>query len=439
MSIELNGVIAGHVAAFNALANRPAGQAAVLLATTIGACSPVVANMAVPLLRVPVPRTVDPATKTMMRGGVPEASFFRSLARGVSVGYHECMPSTPELLLSVLDQSPIRQGGTAAQALRETVELARETERLGYTRYWVAEHHNTASFAGTAPEILIGQIAANTSSIRVGSGGVMLSHYSALKVAETFRLLSAFYPGRIDLGIGRAPGSDQHTASALAYPRPMADIAAFPRQVADLTGFLSGALPPGHPFSRIEAQPGPPIAVPELWLLGSSDYSARLAALLGLPFAFADFFGSAGDIGPQVADLYRQEFKPSTYLQEPRLGVAVHVICAGTAEQAHYVASSMRLMVAQLRTGRARTAILSPEEASRQELAIAPDQPGTGFARHFIEGNPEHVRTQLLAVAERYGTNDLTIATNCFSFEDRVRSYRLVAAACALGPAVPKK
>src|SRR5579875_2322882 len=217
-----------------------------------------------------------------------------------------------QLSLSVLDQSPMRHGGTASQALRETVELARAVEGLGYKRYWVAEHHNAGSFAGTAPEILIGQIAAHTSTIHVGSGGVMLSHYSALKVAETFRLLSAFYPGRIDLGIGRAPGSDRQTAMALVYPRPMADINTFPRQVEDLVGFLSGRLPAGHPFAAIEAQPGPPPAsVPDVWLLGSSDYSARLAAMLGLPFAFADFFGNAGDIGPQVADLYRRLFQPS--------------------------------------------------------------------------------------------------------------------------------
>jgi luciferase family oxidoreductase group 1 len=258
-------------------------------------------------------------------------------------------------------------------------------------------------------------------------------------VAETFRLLSAFYPGRIDLGVGRAPGSDQHTALALAYPRSMADISTFPRQVADLAGFLSGALPAGHPFSGIEAQPGPPAAVPDIWLLGSSDYSARLAAIAGLPFAFADFFGSAGDIGPRVAELYRQEFKPSTHLSRPKLGVAVHVICADTAEHAQYIASSMRLMVARLRTGHTRTAILPPEEASKLELGNVQDPFVAGFTRHFIEGDPEHVRAQLVDVAERYGTDDLTIATNCFSLADRVRSYQLVAEACNLTPGVPKE
>ena len=156
------------------------------------------------------------------------------------------------------------------------------------------------------------------------------------------------------------------------------------------------------------------------------------------PFAFADFFGSAGDIGPRVAELYRQEFKPSTTLLEPKLGVAVHVICADTAAQAHYIASSMRLMVARLRTGHAQTAILSPEDASKLELDNAQEPFVAGFTRHFIEGDPEQVRAQLIDVAERYGTNDLTIATNCFSFEDRVRSYRLIAEACDLTPGEPK-
>lgn len=337
-----------------------------------------------------------------------------------------------ELTLSVLDQSPIRQGGTAAQALQETVELARAAEGFGYRRYWVAEHHNTASFAGTAPEILIGQIAAHTSTIRVGSGGVMLSHYSALKVAETFRMLAAFYPGRIDVGIGRAPGSDPKTAVALAYPKAVADLNAFPDQVADLAGYLSGQLPEGHPFAGIAAQPGPPMGgSPEVWLLGSSDYSARVAAAFGLPFAFADFFGNAGDIGPQVAELYRRQFQPSAYLEAPRLTVAVHVICAPTAEEAHHIAASMRLVVARLRSGGATTPLLPPDEAAHAVLDTLQVGFLASFTRHFIEGDPVMVREQLLDVAARYGTDDLTVATNCYAFADRVRSYQLVAEAVA--------
>src|SRR5579871_96446 len=189
-----------------------------------------------------------------------------------------------ELTLSVLDQSPVRKGGTAADALRESVQLAQLVEQMGYARYWVAEHHNTGTFAGTSPEILIGQIAAATTSIRVGSGGVMLSHYSALKVAEQFRILEAFYPGRIDLGIGRAPGSDQLTAAALAYPKQPMDVQHFPRQVVDLINYLNGSQEDGHPFAAIKPQPGPLLPdKPEVWLLGSSDYSAQVAAVLGLP------------------------------------------------------------------------------------------------------------------------------------------------------------
>jgi luciferase family oxidoreductase group 1 len=342
----------------------------------------------------------------------------------------------PDFSLSVLDQSPIRQGGTAAEALRETVELAKVAERAGYQRFWVAEHHSSGTFAGTAPEILIGQIAAATSTIRVGSGGVMLSHYSALKVAEVFRLLSAFYPGRIDLGIGRAPGSDQRTAVALADPKPIGDIKQFPQQVADVVGFLANRLGDDHPFVGIEAQPGATIAdMPRVWLLGSSDYSARLAALLGLPFAFADFFGNAGDFGPIVADLYRREFKPSDYLEEPKVSVAVHVTCAETEERARYIASSMRLMVARMRTGHARAAIIPPDAASAIIDATDSDtkQLIAGFTRHYIEGNPDQVREQLNAAGDRYGTRDLIIAMNCYAFADRVRSFELVAEAMGIG------
>jgi luciferase family oxidoreductase group 1 len=339
----------------------------------------------------------------------------------------------PERTFNVLDQSPVRQGGTAAQALQETVELAQAAERFGYARFWVAEHHSSTNFAGTAPEILIGQIAAQTRRIRVGSGGVMLSHYSALKVAEEFRVLTAFYPGRIDLGIGRAPGSDQRTAVALADPRPQADVREFPRQVTDLLGFLTARLPEDHPFAAIAAQPGPPPAdLPEIWLLGSSDYSARLAAALGLPFAFADFFGSAGDFGPYITELYRAQFRPSAYLAEPRVNIAVHVICADTAERAAFVASSAKLMVARMRTGAGRSTLPPPEDAIAQ-LQTDPVGAFVGsFTRHYHEGDPASVRQQLLATAERYGAQELTVATNCYAFADRLRSYELVAQAFGL-------
>jgi len=340
---------------------------------------------------------------------------------------------TRSLTLSVLDQSPVREGGTAADALRETVALAKAVEQFGYARFWVAEHHNTAMFSGTAPEILIGQIAAHTSRIRVGSGGVMLTHYSALKVAETFRVLAAFYPGRIDLGIGRAPGSDQRTAVALSAPRPLADVRLFPRQVDDVLGFLHDRLPQDHPYTAIEAQPGPlPDGLPDVWLLGSSDYSARLAATMGLPFAFADFFGAAGEIGPEIAELYMRHFQPSDFLQEPKLSVAVSVVCAESEERAEMLSSSMKVAVARMRTGAGRSPLMVPEEAYQYLLNEDTRPLIASFTSQYIVGTPDQVHGGLLAAADRYGTNDLILATNCFAFADRVRSYELVSLACGL-------
>ena len=193
-------------------------------------------------------------------------------------------------MLSVVDQSPVRTGGTATDALWETVELAVATEALGYQRYWLAEHHSLPNYAGTSPEVLAGLVASRTKSIRVGSGGVMLSHYSAFKVAENFRMLAAIHPGRIDLGVGRAPGSDQLTAVALTYPGQPHDISHYPQQVLDLLGHLSGRLHPEHAFAGIQAGPGCP-EMPQVWLLGSRYESAYMAAQFGLPFAYAHFFG----------------------------------------------------------------------------------------------------------------------------------------------------
>src|SRR5688572_25704142 len=210
------------------------------------------------------------------------------------------------LRLGVLDQSPVRSGATPAEAIQETLALARATDRLGFHRYWLAEHHSTPALAGPSPEVLIPQIAAATSGIRVGSGGVMLSHYSALKVAEQFRVLETLFPGRIDLGIGRAPGSDQRTAWALAGGGR--DIEQFPQQIADVVAWLHDRLPDQHPFGGVRAMPAGPTA-PEVWLLGSSDASALYAADQGLAFSFAHFINADG--GPEVTRLYRERFRPS--------------------------------------------------------------------------------------------------------------------------------
>jgi luciferase family oxidoreductase group 1 len=343
---------------------------------------------------------------------------------------------TTPYTLNVVDQSPVRRGGTASEALHETILLAQAVERWGYARYWVAEHHNSGGLAGTSPEILIGQIAAQTKTIRVGSGGVMLSHYSALKVAEQFRMLETFYPGRIDLGIGRAPGSDQLTAAALAYPKVPVDISHFPQQVVDLIGYLSNTMAEDHPFGKIAAQSGPaPSEMPDIWLLGSSDYSAQLAAALGVPFAFADFFGHTSDHGPMVVDIYRRQFKPSGYLKEPKLNVALQVVCADTEERAQFLASSRRVArVQSLTNPNRRSGMIPPEEASSYELNANELEVVGQNAKGFIIGDPNQVREGILASAERYGTTDITVVTNVFYFEERLRSFELVAKAMGIKP-----
>jgi luciferase family oxidoreductase group 1 len=339
-----------------------------------------------------------------------------------------------ELTLGVVDQSPIQRDGKAADALRNTVRLAQAAERFGYQRYWVAEHHSSAGFAGTAPEILIGQIAANTSRIRVGSGGVMLPHYSAFKVAEVFSMLDTFYPGRIELGIGRAPGSDQLAAAALAYPKQQVDVQHFPQQVVDVVGHMSGTMDAQHPFAKLHTQAGSQSeTMPEVWLLGSSDYSAQLAASLGMPFAFADFFGSTGEHGPAVADIYRRQFKASGYLSEPKLNVAVQVMCAESEERARFIGSSRNLSKLNSMIGN-RGGLMPPEEASAYQPNVAERQAMDSYMKGYVDGDPQQVREKLLAVAERYGTTDVSIVSNCYYYEDRERSYELVAEAFGLTP-----
>ena len=338
-----------------------------------------------------------------------------------------------KLQLSVVDQSPMREGSTAGVALRETIQLAQATEKMGYNRYWVAEHHNLPNFAGTAPEVLVGQIAANTQRIRVGSGGVMLSHYSSLKVAETFRMLDALYPDRIDLGIGRAPGSDQITAAALAYPSMPKDIRHFPQQVRDVVNFLNDSQPDDHPFHEIAASPDEPDTAPQVWLLGSRYESAFMAAKMGLPFAYAHFFGMGPDDGPQIVESYRQNFEASENLEHPLVNVGVQVLCADTEEEARRIASSRNLGRLRSVTGRAK-GIPSPELASAYKYLANEWQFIQQYQHKCVDGDPEQVKAGLEKVAEDYQTPDLSVVTICYRFEDRVRSYELVARACGLEP-----
>ena len=329
------------------------------------------------------------------------------------------------LKLSVVEQSPLRKGGTGADALRETVELAVACEAWGYERFWLAEHHNIAGIASTSPEILIGQVAAATRTLRVGSGGVMLPHYSAFKVAENFRLLETLFPGRIDLGLGRAPGGDQRTLMALAYPGRPNDVRAYPEQVDDLIGFLADDLPPGHPFAGMRVGP-PGAGMPDVWLLGSGVDSAMLAAKRGLAFSFAHFFGNSKD-GPAIAEHYRRHFQPSGLCPEPRVHVAVQVLCADTTEQAEWHASSMKLGRIQMARNQGGSGIVSPEEAA--EHVFTPEE--EAFLAHAgmraSVGDPASVVAELDEIAERYATDELGIVTICYDFKARLRSFELVA------------
>lgn len=338
------------------------------------------------------------------------------------------MRNRGQLRLSVVEQTPVRKGGTGADALRETIELARTAEALGYERFWVAEHHNMPGIASTSPEILIGQIGAATSRIRIGSGGVMLPHYSAFKVAENFRMLETLFPGRVDLGLGRAPGGDPRTAAALAYPSAPIDVRAYPEQVDDLIGYLSDSLPPEHPFATL--RPGPPTeGMPEVWLLGSGIDSARLAAERGLPFSFAHFFGSSAQ-GPAIVEHYRRSFRPSRQASEPEVHVAVQVFCADTREEAEWHASSLRLGRIQMARNQGSEGIVSPEEAAQHEFT--PEE--LRFLEHSgmraTTGDPQSVAAELADIAEQYGTDHLGVVTICYDFEARRRSFERIAEAC---------
>jgi luciferase family oxidoreductase group 1 len=325
---------------------------------------------------------------------------------------------------SVLDQSPVRAGGTPAQAIDETIRLAQAAEALGFSRYWLAEHHGTEGFAGSSPEIMVTRVAAATDHIRVGSGGVMLSHYSPLKVAENFSLLENMFPGRIDLGIGRAPGSDGLTAAALAYGNQIG-IEYFPTKIADMTAFLAGRPPVSEPFKNVRATPAAP-ELPEVWLLGSSEQSAAYAAHFGLAYSFAHFITPYGS--EAVVDHYRDNFRPTPVLSEPRVNLGVFVICAETMEEAEYLAASRDYW--RLKLGQGQHLPYPPPE-----VALAYDY--TDHERAAIEqnklnrivGDPAFVKAQLEELAARHGADELVILTITYDFAARVRSYELIAEA----------
>lgn len=332
------------------------------------------------------------------------------------------MTDGEKLRLGVLDQSPIRAGGTPADALAESIALAKHVERLGYGRYWLAEHHASEGLAGPSPEIMIARIAAETSRIRVGSGGVMLPHYSPYKVAENFRVLETLYPGRIDLGIGRAPGSDFPTSRALAYGSPVgADY--FPNMVQDLDGFLHDSLPADHPLGGVRALPKTEDA-PPIWMLGSSDFGGAYAAHFGIAFSFAHFINPVG--GEQVMRAYFEKFKPSPRLAEPTASIGVFVICADSDEQAQCIAATRDLQ--RLRADKGYHGPMpSIEEATRYAYS-GPERERVRYNRaRTVVGDPPKARAELLSLAERYGVGEIVVITNVYDFADRLRSYELLA------------
>lgn len=339
--------------------------------------------------------------------------------------------------LSILDQSPIIAGHTAAQAIEATVQLARRADALGYHRYWLAEHHAIAALADPCPEILLARLGAETRRIRIGTGGVLLPYYSPLKVAEVFRMLEALYPGRVDLGIGRAPGGDQRTARAVGGGY-LPDAEQFPRQVWELIGYLDGTLPEDHPFRKVRVQPEGRTA-PELWLLGSSDYSGLLAAQLGVRFSFAHFINAQG--GDLVMRAYKERYQardasvagPAPRESEPHTSVCCFVICADSdaeAERLAKVVDSRRLdMAYNLDTPVPTQA--QAEERSRgytdQERAHILQQ-----RSRLVHGSPQSCKEKLLRIADQYSADELMVLTITGDYATRLASYELLAEAFGL-------
>ena len=326
--------------------------------------------------------------------------------------------------LTALDQSPVRAGGTALEALNETVKLAQACENAGYHRYWLAEHHATNSFAGSAPEIMIPRIAEATEKIRVGSGGIMLSHYSPLKVAETFSLMETMYPGRIDLGIGRAPGGDQLTAMALAYGSEIG-IAYFPTRIADMLSFLGTTECPTEVFKYIKLSPRPDNP-PEIWLLGSSDQSTQYAAQFGLAFTFAHFIAPQG--GKEVIQYYKNNFRPSEFNPSPKCSLSVFITCAETEEAAHRLTKSRDLVLLRRAKGE-RGPYPSVEEAEEYQYDEQDLKVIEHHRPHSLYGNPNQCKTILMEMVTDFGIDELVILTICHDPAARRRSYELLSEA----------
>ncbi len=331
------------------------------------------------------------------------------------------------LRLSVLDQSPISQGSTGAQALANTLDLARLADQLGYHRYWVAEHHGTPMLAGASPEVLVGPIASATARLRVGSGGVMLPHYSPWKVAESFSVLSGVFGDRIDLGIGRGASADAVHTHALQRDRRVPAPYDFFDQLAELVAHLDGTPPPDERFSRLSPLPGLP-ARPQPWLLGSSLQSALWAGRLGLPYAFGDFINPDGH---EMTHLYRESFVASGRLPAPRVAVCVSVICAESEDEAARLAASVQMSMSVQRGG-SSIPVPPPEVALRYLEERGAAQDASASPRRAVLGSPETVREELEEISSEYGAEEVIVVTITHSHEARRRSYELIAEAFGL-------
>src|ERR671921_2508697 len=325
--------------------------------------------------------------------------------------------------LSVLDVSPVSSGLNSAQALRNTLDLARRTDRLGYERYWLPEHHNLPTIASSAPEIIIGHVANVTEKIRVGAGGIMLPNHAPLKVAEAFRVLEALHSGRIDLGIGHAPGTDPVTATALRRSEVGLGAEDFPERFGELLAFSGDGFPKDHPFQSVVAMPSD-IGLPPIWLLGSSGYSAKAAGEMGLGYAFASHF-SPTDPAPAMR-AYRESFEPSESFERPSAVLAVAVICAETEERAEGLASSMELAWVRMRSGNPGP-LPSPEEAMAYPYTPGERRLADAYRTMQVVGDPSTVRARIEELAEHTATDEVMVTANVYDHAERLHSYELLA------------
>ncbi|SDH18042.1 luciferase family oxidoreductase, group 1 [Alteribacillus persepolensis] len=331
--------------------------------------------------------------------------------------------------LSILDQSPISKGSDARQALKQTKQLVQLAEELGYTRFWVAEHHSTSGLASTSPEVLISHLATSTEQIRIGSGGVLLPQYSPYKVAENFKLLEALFPNRIDLGVGRSPGGGETIRLALTDGNKK-NLMEFPRQLADLQGFLDEDLPKDHPYRTIKTSPAID-TLPETWVLGLSRRAAKHAAANSTGFTYGHFINP--EYGQEAAEKYLSSFQASERMPEPKINACIFVVCADTQQEAEDLALSQDLWLLAVEKGRS-TQIVSVEEAKQTPLSKDDEKRIEENRKRTVIGTPDYVKETLQQFSKRYQTDEIMVITNIYDAEKKRRSYKLLADAFRLQP-----